>query len=152
MWTGFGVMYYNFIQFHRIKCWQFTEFQLFVFCMLKVPIVIKSAEALRTNPDIFLISTSKERARCSKSAADLLPCGYRVDIRMRSNRLLSPDDNKSAPSCRCQQACCKLLSRLFYLKAWCKLFQKRAASLQISSCIKSDLHRLNEANRSDANW
>ena len=73
-----------------------------------VKIVIKSAEALRTNPDIFLISKSKERASCSKPAADLLPCGCRVDIRMRSNRLLSPDDNKSAPSCRCQQACCKL--------------------------------------------
>ena len=42
----------------------------------------------------------------------------------------------------CQQACCKLIVKTFYPQAWYKLFQQPAASLQISSCNKSDFHRL----------
>ena len=42
----------------------------------------------------------------------------------------------------CEQACCKLIVKTFYPEAWCKLFQQLAASRQISSCNKSDFHRL----------
>ena len=59
---------------------------------------------------------------------------------MRSHRLHRLDDNTSAASC--QQAGCKLILNTFYPRARCKLFQQLAASLQISSCIKSDFHRL----------
>ena len=63
---------------------------------------------------------------------------------MRSHRLLQLDNNKSVASC--QQAWCKLIVKTFYPQAWCELFQQLAASLQTSSCIKSDFHRL------DATW
>ena len=85
-----------------------------------------------------------KRESCSKSAAGLLPFSHQTDIRMRSHRLLRPDDNKSAAIC--QQAWCKLIVMTFYPQAWCKLFQQLIVSLQISSCTKSDFHRLG------ANW
>ena len=59
---------------------------------------------------------------------------------MRSHRLLRLDDNRSAASC--QQAWCNLIIETLCSQAWCKLFQQLAASLQISSCNKSDFHRL----------
>ena len=83
---------------------------------------------------------SQKRANCSTSAAGLLPCCHQADIRMCSHRLHRLDDNKF--TARCQQACCKLIVNTFYPKAWCKLFQQLAASLQISSCNKSDFYRL----------
>ena len=79
-----------------------------------------------------------------KSAAGLLPFSHQADIRMRSHRLLRPDDNKSAASC--QQAWCKLIFKTFYPQTWLEFFQQPAANLQISSCIKSDFRRL------DATW
>ena len=86
--------------------------------------------------------TAMKRASCSKSAAGLLPCCHQADIRMRSHRLLRLDDDKFVVSC--QQAWCKLIVKTFYPQASCKLFQQLAASLQISSCNKSDFHRLAE--------
>ena len=59
---------------------------------------------------------------------------------MRSHCLLRLDDNRSAASC--QQAWCNLIIETLYSQAWCKLFQQLTASLQISSCNKSDFHRL----------
>ena len=82
----------------------------------------------------------QKHASCSKSATGLLPYSHQADIRMSSHCLLRLDDNKSAASC--QQAWCKLIVKIFYPQAWCKLFRKLAASLQISSCNKSDFHRL----------
>ena len=67
----------------------------------------------------------------SKSPAGLLPCSHHADIRMRSHHLLWLDDNKSAASC--QQVWCKLIVKIFYPQAWCKLFQQLATSLQISA-------------------
>ena len=63
-----------------------------------------------------------------------------ADIRMCSHRLLRLSDNKSAAGC--QQAWCKLIVKTFYPQAWCKLFQQLVTSRQISSCNKSDFHRL----------
>ena len=80
---------------------------------------------------------SQKRASCSKSAAGLLPCCHRTDIRMRSASL---DDNKPAASC--QQPCCKLIVKTFYSQTRCNSFQQFVASLQLSSCNKSDFHRL----------
>ena len=81
----------------------------------------------------------QKRTSYSKSATGLLPCCHQ-NIRMRLHRLLRLDDNKSAESC--QQAWNKLIVKTFNPQAWCKLFWKLAASLQISSCNKSDFHRL----------
>ena len=83
---------------------------------------------------------SRKRASCSKSAAGLLPCCYQADIRMRSHRLLRLDYNKSAAS---------WLFETFYP---CKLFQQLVASLQMSSCNKSDFHRLSATWRSQQTW
>ena len=92
----------------------------------------------------FLVWTkpvhSQKRASCITSAAGLLPCCHQADIRMRSHRLLRLDDNRSAASC--QQAWCNLIIETLCSQAWCKLFEQLAASLQISSCNKSDFHRL----------
>ena len=68
------------------------------------------------------------------------PCCHRADIGMRSHRFFQVNDNKSATSC--QQACYKLIVKTFYQQVWCKLFQQLTASLQISSCNKSDFHKL----------
>ena len=93
---------------------------------------------------------SQNRASCRKSVAGLLPCSHQDDIRMRSNPLLRLDDNKSAASC--QQAWCKLIVKTFYPQARCKLFQQLIASLQISSCIKSDFHRFDSTWWSKKAW
>ena len=61
---------------------------------------------------------------------------------MRLHCLLWLDDNKSAASCQLAYAWCKLIIETFYPQAWCKLFQQLAESLQISSCNKSDFHKL----------
>ena len=90
--------------------------------------------------DVTWSKTCKKCASCSKSAAGLLPCCHQDDIRMRSHRLLRLDDNKSAASC--QHAWFKLIIGTLYSQAWCKVFQQLAPSLQISSCNKSDFHRL----------
>ena len=75
-------------------------------------------------------------ASCSKSAAAGSPSSNQADIRMHLHRLLRLDDNQSAASC--QHAGCKLIVKNFYPQAWHKLFQQ----LKVSSCNKSDFHRL----------
>ena len=76
---------------------------------------------------------------CIKSAAGLFPSSHQADIRIHSYRLLWLDNKSTA---NCQQAWCKLIVKTFYPQAQCNLFQQLAASLQISSCIKSDFRRL----------
>ena len=84
---------------------------------------------------------SQKRASCIKSAAGLFPCCHQLSRYQDAFASLAPlNDNKSAASC--QQAWCKLIVKTFYPQAWCKLFQQLVASLQISSCNKSDFHRL----------
>ena len=82
---------------------------------------------------------SQKRASYSKSAVGLLPCCHEATFRMRSHRLLRLDDSKLTASC--QQVCCKLIVKTFYLQVWCKLFQQLAASVQISTS-DSDFHWL----------
>ena len=62
---------------------------------------------------------------------------FRLDALLSSSRY-----QDALASLACQQACCKLIVKNFHPQAWCKLFQQLAASLQISSCNKSDFHRL----------
>ena len=63
----------------------------------------------------------------------------RDHIRMRLHRLLRLDDDKSAASCK--QACCKLIDNILSTSLMQVVSSEVAASLQISSCNKSDLHR-----------
>ena len=75
---------------------------------------------------IAFMERSMLQGNCSKSAVGLLPCCHQADIRMRSHCLLRFDGNKFAASC--QQACGKLIVKIFYSQAWCKLFKQLAAS------------------------
>ena len=60
-----------------------------------------------TLPGVYGFVHSRKPARCSKSAAGLLPGCHQADIKIHLRRLLRFNDNKSAASC--QQACCKLI-------------------------------------------
>ena len=61
-------------------------------------------------------------------------------IRMRSYGLRQLVDDKSVASC--QQACCKLILKTFYLQACYMLFQQVATSLQMTSCNKPNFNKL----------
>ena len=67
--------------------------------------------------------TQPKRTSCSKSAAGLLLSSHQGDIRMRSQRLLRLDNNKSATSC--QQACCKLIVKTLIHKLDVNCFNKQ---------------------------
>ena len=90
----------------------------------------------------YNMSTQPETRKLHQACCRLVTLLDQANIRMRLHRfsLLRLVDNKSAASC--QQTCCKLITETFYSQAWCKLFQQLIASLQISSCNKSDFRRL----------
>ena len=67
--------------------------------------------ALITPPHVYSAQQDQKRSIFSKSAAGLLPCCHQADIRMRSQRLVLLDGNKSTASCQHAR-----LSRLFVHK------------------------------------
>ena len=58
----------------------------------------------------------------------------------RSHGLRQLVDSKSVTSC--QQTCCKLIVKICYSQAYCKLFQQVVTSLQMTSCNRLTLPSL----------
>ena len=59
---------------------------------------------------------------------------------MHSHALRRLVDDKSVASC--QQTCCKLIVKIRYPQACCKLFQQVVTSLQTTSCNKPDFNSI----------
>ena len=88
-----------------------------------------------------LLSSTKTTLR---SPNKLVTCYQQADVRIRSHDLRQLVDDRSVESC--QQTCCKLIVRTFYLLACYKLFQQVVTSLQMTSLVLPDLWQFDEIN------